>query len=87
MFLIYFQVGGIGSIWGAIMGGGFLTIAAEFLREMKHLELVSFGVLLIFIVLFMPEGLISLPSRLRGLLSLRKRKGPVEEKEMGRDIA
>jgi branched-chain amino acid transport system permease protein len=87
MFLIYFQVGGVGSIWGAIMGGGFLTIAAEFLRETKHLELVSFGVLLILIVLFMPEGLISLPSRLRGLLSWRKRKGPVEEKEMGRGIA
>jgi branched-chain amino acid transport system permease protein len=87
MFLIYFQVGGIGSIWGAIMGAGFLTIAAEFLRETKHLEIISFGVLLIFIVLFMPEGLISLPSRVNWLQAWRKKKGSKEGREIGRGIA
>jgi branched-chain amino acid transport system permease protein len=87
MLLIYFQVGGVGSIWGAIMGGGFLTIAAEFLRATKHLEVVSFAVLLIFIVLFMPEGLIALPSKVNSLYSWWRKKGSMGKKEMGRDIA
>lgn len=75
MFLIYFQVGGIGSIWGAILGGGFLTIAAEFLRAAKHLEVVSFAILLIVIVLFLPGGIIALPSRSQWLLSRWKKNG------------
>ena len=51
MFLIYFQVGGVGSLWGAIVGGGFLTLVAEFLRKTHHLEILSFGVLLMAISL------------------------------------
>jgi len=75
MFLIYYQVGGVGSIWGPIMGGGFLTIIAEFLRATKHLEIVSFAVLLIIIVLFMPEGLVVFPQKVYSLLSSEKKKG------------
>jgi branched-chain amino acid transport system permease protein len=84
MFLIYFQVGGIGSLWGPIMGGGILTIAAEFLRETKHLEVVSFAALLILIVLFMPEGLIDLSSKLKSLYSWCRRKISMAGKEIGR---
>lgn len=70
LYLIYFQVGGVGSLWGAIIGGGFLTLLAEFLRETKHLEMVSFAIILIAIVLFLSDGLISLPSK---VMSLRKK--------------
>ena len=87
MYLIYYQLGGIGSIWGAIVGGGFLTILAEFLRATKHLEVVSFGFFLALVVLFLPEGLISLPSRVRELLSRGGEKGSTEEREVKREIA
>lgn len=73
-FLIYFQFGGIGSIWGAIAGGCVLTFVTEFLRDMKHLEIVSYGFFLIVVVLFLPEGLISLPKKARDILSRWKGK-------------
>jgi branched-chain amino acid transport system permease protein len=75
MFLIYFQVGGVGSIWGAVVGGGFLTLVAEFLRKTHHLEILCFGMLLMVIVLFLPEGLISLPLKARSVF-LRNKKNP-----------
>ena len=65
MFLIFFQVGGAGSIWGAVLGAFFLTFGAEILRAAKHLETVCYAAILIFIVLFMPGGLITLPASMR----------------------
>lgn len=69
LFLIYFQIGGVGRLWGAIIGGGFLTIIGEFLRATKHLEPVVFALLLIVIVLFMPEGLLGFPRMIGSLFS------------------
>ncbi len=83
MFLIYYQVGGVGSIWGAIMGGGLLTLVSEFLRATKHLEIVSFAVLLIVIVLFMPEGLVSLPAKIYSLFT-RGKETPDGQKRLSR---
>jgi branched-chain amino acid transport system permease protein len=73
MFVIYYQVGGVTSLWGAIVGGGGLTLAAEFIRTTKHLETVTFAALLIVIVLFVPEGLIGVPARF-GLAKFREKK-------------
>ncbi len=81
LFLIYYQVGGIGSLWGAIVGGGFLTVVAEFLRKTHHLEILSFGILLMVIILFLPEGLISLPVKVQSIFSRRKNK-PLADKEI-----
>jgi branched-chain amino acid transport system permease protein len=86
MFLIYFQIGGVGSIWGAIVGGGFLTLVAEFLRKTHHLEILCFGALLMVIVLFLPEGLISLPFKVNSVFSWNKRK-PSAEKEIKSGLA
>jgi branched-chain amino acid transport system permease protein len=76
MFVIYCQVGGVASLWGAILGGGGLTLAAEFIRTTKHLETVTFAAVLIIIVLFVPEGLIGLPTKL-GLSKLLEKKNAV----------
>ena len=70
------QVGGVASLWGAILGGGGLTLAAEFIRTTKNLETVTFAALLIIIVLFVPEGLIGLPRKL-GLPKLLGNKSAV----------
>ena len=76
MFVVYYQVGGVASLWGAILGGGGLTLAAEFIRTTKNLETVTFAALLIIIVLFVPEGLIGLPRKL-GLPKLLGNKSAV----------
>jgi branched-chain amino acid transport system permease protein len=59
-------VGGIGSVFGPIIGTVFLMILSHFfLRQFGFYELLIYGVIIVLIIRFMPEGLISLPRRLR----------------------
>lgn len=60
-------VGGLGSLWGSIIGAGLLIIVAEALRAFRNLEEMAFGCIILLSVLFMRSGLISLiKSRLQG---------------------
>jgi branched-chain amino acid transport system permease protein len=74
-FLIYWQFGGVSSIWGAVVGAVVLTFVSEYLRAMEHLEIVSYGFFLIVVVLFLPDGVISLPMKIREIISRWKEKG------------
>ncbi|MFW6056243.1 MAG: branched-chain amino acid ABC transporter permease, partial [Chloroflexota bacterium] len=67
-------VGGVTSPWGAIFGAGLIVGITEFLREVAPVvlggptgayELVAYGVVLVLTLLFLPEGLFSLPARIR----------------------
>jgi branched-chain amino acid transport system permease protein len=70
-------VGGLASIWGAPFGVAFIFIVKEVLRSRMHVllrgaggehELIAYGVILVLIMIFMPQGLV------RGLSDLRKGK-------------
>lgn len=65
-------VGGFGTIAGPIIGSFFVTPVSEFLRnnvESIHgLQTIIYGVVLIFIALYSPKGMIYWPSRLIDLL-------------------
>lgn len=64
--IAYVVVGGIGSVFGPIIGTVFLMILSHFfLRQFGFYELLIYGVIIVLIIRFMPEGLISLPHRLR----------------------
>lgn len=60
-------MGGIGTVWGPVLGAFLMTAINEYSRsyfaKFSGLNLVIYGVLVIFIVLFIPNGLISLISR------------------------
>lgn len=60
-------MGGIGTVWGPVLGAFLMTAINEYSRsffaKFSGLNLVIYGVLVIFIVLFIPNGLISLVSR------------------------
>jgi branched-chain amino acid transport system permease protein len=49
-------IGGIGSIWGAISGATLLTVLPEVLRVFKDYNILIYGGILLFIMLFMPGG-------------------------------
>lgn len=66
--VIYPVVGGVGYIIGAIIGGSFLTVVAEVLRAFGPYEVLAFGITLTVVILFLPDGLISLPRRLSAAL-------------------
>lgn len=60
--IAYVVVGGIGSVFGPVIGTSFLMILSHFfLREFGFYELLLYGVIIVLIIRFMPEGLISLP--------------------------
>jgi len=63
--IIYMVVGGEASFAGPILGAGILTIMPELFRPLKEYQPIIFGVLVIFIMFFMRQGLISFPYHLR----------------------
>ena len=59
-------VGGIASIWGAALGVAVVLVLKELIRTRMHLivpgaggeqEVIAFGILIVVIMIFMPDGL------------------------------
>lgn len=65
LFFVMLVVGGVGSAIGAVLGTIVLTALPEALRFLKEWYLVLYGVGVILMITFVPEGLASLPRRLR----------------------
>lgn len=70
--LVFAVVGGTAVFWGPILGAAFLTVLPEVLREVAPrvgiepgpLRLMVNGLVLLAVILFLPNGLASLPARL-----------------------
>jgi branched-chain amino acid transport system permease protein len=56
-------VGGLGSVWGSVLGAAALVGFQETLRGFKGAQEIGFGLLLILCIVFLPEGLISVLKR------------------------
>lgn len=71
-------MGGIGTVWGPVLGAFLMIFINEYSRSLfarvSGLNLVIYGVLVILIVLFLPNGLISL-LRKRPKAKVRAREG------------
>jgi branched-chain amino acid transport system permease protein len=53
--------GGIGQLYGHILGAGVLTILAEvLLTEFPYYYMLLFGLILLAVILFLPHGLVGL---------------------------
>jgi branched-chain amino acid transport system permease protein len=63
--LVYLVVGGKDRFWGPIVGTLVLTLITEFTRAVKEYQPMVIGVIAILVMVFMPDGLVELPSRLR----------------------
>jgi branched-chain amino acid transport system permease protein len=73
--LIIITLGGVGSLWGAIIGAAVFSIAAEGFRALIPLlipgsygeyEILAWGVMIILVLQFLPRGLVSIPDLLKG---------------------
>lgn len=62
--LLFVIVGGVGGVFGPLLGSFFMTLVPEFLRETKEYEPVIYAVILILVMFLLPGGLITLPARL-----------------------
>jgi branched-chain amino acid transport system permease protein len=62
--IIYLVVGGMKSFIGPIIGAFIFTILPEILRPLKEFQPYFFAGSLMFVIFFMPEGLVGLPKRI-----------------------
>lgn len=60
LFLIMIMSGGIGSLWGALIGAVLFTLLPEFLRFFQSYDILVYGVVLMALMIFLPEGLTGL---------------------------
>jgi branched-chain amino acid transport system permease protein len=77
--IVMIIVGGLGSVSGAAIGGVFVAVTLELMRDLHEYRLVLYALLLILIMLVRPQGLLGtreLPHVLRDLAK-RRRAGEV----------
>ena len=81
--LVWVLVGGLGSFAGPIIGVAVLSVIDESFRGLDELRPAFYGLILIITVLFLPDGLVSLPAKImQGVNWLRIRKaGGVTKRE------
>ncbi len=51
-------VGGMGNIWGGVIGALFLTYLPEFLRAFEDYDIILYGILLILVIIYLPSGIV-----------------------------
>ena len=62
--LMMVVIGGIGNIWGAYLGAALLTFLPEWLVYLEDFDVLAYGIILLVIVIFSPQGVVGLLSRL-----------------------
>jgi branched-chain amino acid transport system permease protein len=74
LILTMVVIGGMGSVAGAILGAALVTLVPEIFRSLTDYRFFIFGVALVLVMIFRPQGL--LPSK-RRRAELRHAEGPV----------
>jgi branched-chain amino acid transport system permease protein len=78
--IVMIIVGGLGSISGAILGGIFVAVSLELMRDLQQYRLVLYALLLILIMIVRPEGLLG-TRELHHLLRRKKAERPTPPTE------
>ncbi len=71
-FMLYCFLGGLEFVLGPIVGTFALVLAFELLRAIQEYQALLYGVLMIAVMLFLPNGLLSLMPMLRRLIGGRR---------------
>jgi len=75
--LLMVVLGGIGHVWGGIVGAIIVTIIYDLTRDYHEYQLLVFGFVIVLTVMFMPTGIGGLIDRYlvtRGFIAIRKAK-------------
>jgi branched-chain amino acid transport system permease protein len=70
--LLMVVVGGQGRFWGPLLGAVLVTLLPEWLRGLKDWYLVVFGLAVMTLMVYDPDGLLGLPDRYRKWRKARK---------------
>jgi ABC-type branched-subunit amino acid transport system ATPase component len=72
MFLAILIVGGMGTYLGPILGGVLLYVLPEQLQKLNEYRLLTYGIVLLLFIVFLPGGLVSIPEKIRLMLNKNK---------------
>ncbi|MCL1925591.1 MAG: branched-chain amino acid ABC transporter permease [Syntrophorhabdaceae bacterium] len=77
-------LGGMASLWGAVLGALFLTLLPEWLRAIEHFDILVYGAILVLCMMFLPGGLAEGAQKAwDASLSLFRKKGAAAEEGGG----
>ncbi len=66
--IIMIILGGMHSLWGAIVGTALITfLSYEWLHFFEEGEIMVYGAIILIIVIFLPQGVVSLPEKVRSV--------------------
>ncbi len=66
--LIMIMLGGMYSLWGAIVGATLITfLGYEWLHYFEDAEVMVYGAIVLVIVIFLPSGVVSIPEKVKGV--------------------
>ena len=71
--VIFAIFGGINSLWGPVIGAAILTVFPEVLRFIQEWRMIFYGMLIVLLMTFRPEGLIA-KHTLRDISNLVRKK-------------
>ena len=71
--LMMVVIGGMTNVWGALLGAALITFLPEWLIFLEDFDVLVYGLILVLIVMFLKNGLISLPGILYRLAAHRPR--------------
>jgi branched-chain amino acid transport system permease protein len=57
LLVIMVAVGGVQSLWGAVLGAVFITVLPSLLGAYQQYAMLVYGLILVLVLMFMPEGL------------------------------
>jgi branched-chain amino acid transport system permease protein len=58
-------IGGLGSLWGGLIGSTIMILIAEGLHAATHVREIIYGAAVVLVMIIMPGGLLSLPHQVR----------------------
>jgi branched-chain amino acid transport system permease protein len=67
-FVIMVVVGGLGSVWGTLLGASVVTMLPEWIEVFDTYKDIIYGLILVVILIFLPRGLVS------GLIDLARNR-------------
>jgi branched-chain amino acid transport system permease protein len=70
--LLFVMIGGIGTISGPIVGAIVVTLLGEALHFLDAFRLIAYGLVLVLVIIFMPQGMVGGIQSLRAKLLMKK---------------
>lgn len=70
------MVGGVATYWGPAVGAGIMVLLAEWIRSLPRIGTAHqtlFGILLILIIIFLPNGIVGDFSKIKRVLGMRRK--------------